>query len=76
MRQFLKMIQEIKKYVGRTYKDFTGELTEVVKELELEDPVAPVDRNPVNPPSRSVNDYWLGSSYVASYEYSMDKYSE
>jgi hypothetical protein len=46
--QFIKMTKEIKNYVGRTYTKYTADLVQVVKDLDIQDPVAPADPNPAN----------------------------
>jgi hypothetical protein len=46
--QFIKMMKEIKNYVGRTYTKYTADLVQAVKDLVIQDPVAPADPDPAN----------------------------
>ena len=54
--QFLKTTKEIKNYVGRTYKSYTGELIQAIDDLELEDPEEP--ELPENENNRAEFEIW------------------
>ena len=46
--QYIKTTKEIINYVGRTYMKYTAEFTQAVRDLELDDPTAPVNPDPVD----------------------------
>jgi hypothetical protein len=45
---FIKMIKEITILVGRTYTEYTAELSEAIKRLQLSIPTPPNDPDPTN----------------------------
>ena len=54
--QFVKTTKEIKNYVGRTYREHTGEFTKAVDDLEIEDPEEP--EAPEDPEDRAAFETW------------------
>jgi hypothetical protein len=46
--QFIKMMKEIKNYVGGTYTKYMADLVQAVEDFVIQDPMAPADPDPVN----------------------------
>jgi hypothetical protein len=46
--QFMHMTKEIMNYVGRTYTKCMADLVQVVEDLTIDNPMAPVDPDPAN----------------------------
>ena len=44
--QYIKMSKEIINYIGRTYTKYTAELTQAVRDLELNAPTSPENPDP------------------------------